>query len=282
MSAPPDSLREGLYTWDGHASEGRWEPLEGERAESFRAAWGDALHDPVIVAESFRVSQGRTRGADLHRERFLATAGPLIDAGPRAWASTGHAMPREGEWFPRIEIRRHSPTSGPLLLHVRPAPPAQTEAVVATAPHDPRTDPLTKGPDLDALGQLRAEVAPLGAGEAIILSREGFIVEGAWSSLVWWRPDGTLVHPSAGLARIPSVTAALLLRWAASAGVTIEARDARPDDLDGCELWVLSALHGLRVATSWVGGPRLAVEPGRAVRGRAWLDEALEPLPRMW
>jgi branched-subunit amino acid aminotransferase/4-amino-4-deoxychorismate lyase len=171
-----------------------------------------------------------------------------------------------------------APATG-LSLRLRSTPPTTRDVVVASAPHDPRTQPLVKGPDLDALQRLRTAVQPLGAGEAIILSAEGLIVEGAYSGLLWWSPRGALVQPSGALARIPSVTTALILEAAAADGVTIEAADARPDDLAGSELWVLSALHGLRVATGWIDGPALVAEPGRAELGRRWLDEALTALP---
>lgn len=273
---------EGLRHWrgrDASAAEGPWTTVD----------WCDVHAGPLLAADSWRVVDGRVRGLERHCARFLSAIAPVRDDGGAFFDEVVAALPRTGDWFPRVELRARgipapiigdAPATG-LSLRVRPTPPTAEEVVVATAPHDPRTRPLTKGPDLDALQRLRTAVQPLGAGEAIILSPEGLIVEGAYSGLVWVRPDGVIVHPSARLERIPSVTAGILLEAAAAAGLTIEATDARPDDLDGCELWVLSALHGLRVATAWVDGPELVREPGRAERARHWLDEAAATLPRV-
>ena len=75
----------------------------------------------------------------------------------------------------------------------------------------------------------------------------------------------------------PTINQALADRFTAE-GFEVRAVQAHPRDLDGAELWVLSALHGLRVATEWVQGPGLIAEPGRAERGRAWLDASRRPL----
>jgi hypothetical protein len=95
---------------------------------------------------------------------------------------------------------------------------------------------------------------------------------------VWWR-DGVLHQVDDALPRIPSVTERLVTDAAIAEGVPVRAVRAHPRDLDGAELWVLSALHGLRVATEWVGGPSLTVDAGRADRGRAWLETARRPRP---
>ena len=274
---------EGLRHWrglDASGADGPWTSVD----------WCDVHAGSLLAADSWRIVEGRVRGLERHRARFLAAVAPFRDDGAAFFDEVAAALPRAGDWFPRVELRARgipapivdegeTPATG-LSLRVRPTPPTAEEVVVATAPHDPRTRPLTKGPDLDALQRLRTAVQPLGAGEAIILSSEGLIVEGAYSGLVWVRPNGVLVHPSARLERIPSVTAGILLEAAAAAGATIEAADARPTDLVGCELWVLSALHGLRVATAWVDGPELARDPGTAERARRWLDEAATELPR--
>ena len=54
--------------------------------------------------------------------------------------------------------------------------------------------------------------------------------------------------------------------------------DGTPDgeqlaaELDGTELWALSALHGIRIVTRWVDGPELAEKPGRLATWSARLD----------
>ncbi len=258
------ALGEGLHPWRPGSGPGAspWVDLD----------WCDPRGaDRLLVADSWRVVDGRVRGLDHHRARFLAAVAAHRADGGAFWADVVAALPRSGDWFPRVELRERADRTQ-LSLRLRPTPATSTEVDVATAPHDPRTLPLVKGPDLDALQALRVAVQPLGASEAIIVEAHGRVVEGAYSGLLWWRGE-TLVTPSSALPRIPSVTADLVIEAARDARVTVVETDARPADLAGCELWVLSALHGLRAAGRWIDGPELA-PPVRAKQGRQWLAAA--------
>ena len=255
---------EGLHAWA--PGEGRtWQVVD----------WCDPHDGSLLVADSWRVVDGAVRGLERHGARFLAGVSAQrpteVETAERFVDDAIAALPREGDWFPRLELRTRG-TGVQWWLRLRPTPPTSTEVVVATAPRDGRTQPLVKGPDLDALLSLRTAVQPLGAGEAVILDADGHIVEGAYSGLLWWH-DGVLVRPADTLPRIASVTVDLVLAAARAEGVALDERRARPDELDGCELWVLSALHGLRVATAWIDGPTLAPDD-RAARARAWLAAA--------
>jgi len=298
----------------------------------------------VLVADSWLVEDGRVRALDVHRQRF---AGSVADAAPDLtsqveafWSACVAELPREGAWFPRVELvaaaagpssepgsaRRArslpgstgtpwlaadgstgggstgggstaggstaggstggggvgeaSTVAGPgprLRLHLRPAPERRSDVVLATSPVDPRTAPLVKGPDLAALGALREAAAPRGAEEAVLLGPDGTIVEGAWSSIVWWEGDA-LCLPPADVPRLPGVTLRTVLALAAALGVEVHHERRRPDELDGLEVWSLSALHGARIATRWVDGPALAEQPGRLRAWRARLDALRRPL----
>lgn len=297
------ALGEGLYAWrpDRAGQPDAWVPIQ----------WCDPGEGGIAAADSWRVRDGCVRGLEQHRERFLASAGraltpefstALRDPGLRSpensrhphlgsartpelvhtdlgqsadfWADVVAGLPRTGDWFPRVELRER----GTLSFRLRPTPATATEVVVATAPHDPRTTPHVKGPDLDALLALRTEVQPLGAGEAIILDAQGRLIDGAYSALLWWR-DGILTAPPVARTRIPSVTATLILGAAQRDGVPTAVADASPAELEGCELWVLSALHGVRRATAWVDGPTLSAENGRIEWARDVLDRLSLLLP---
>jgi len=52
-----------------------------------------------------------------------------------------------------------------------------------------------------------------------------------------------------------------------------------PESLEGCEVWALNALHGIRIVTEWVDGPATAELPGRLDAWRARLDALRKPLP---
>jgi len=244
---------------------------------TFRWSDGVLVDDPtpppdagsVRVADSWLMVDGAVAGLERHINRFTGSvrhAFPELDIDSFARAALA-ALPRTGRWFPRIEA---IDDGGPLLrLRVREAPEPLTHATLATAPRDPRTAPTVKGPNAEALGALRTELA---VGEAIIVDGDGHIAEGAWSSIVWWLGESLhVVDPS--IARLPSVTEGLVIDHARSTGTPVTVSRTRPDELDGAEVWVLSALHGIRVATKWRNGPTLHIEPGRA---ESWRTEYVQ------
>ncbi len=167
----------------------------------------------LLVADSFLVDDGRVRGLSLHRARFTAScAAHGIEAGGFFDAVIAE-LPREGRWFPRLELSagkglgtgaepelvtgEASALGAELGSRLRPAP--EYGGPVAVLPYDrpdPRRQPRVKGPDLELLGALRDRAAASdGAGEVLLCGRAGEVLEGAYTSLLWWE-DG----PSAGAA----------------------------------------------------------------------------------
>lgn len=214
----------------------------------------------VRVADSWLTVDGTAVALERHFDRFSGSVharNPQFDVSVFTDA-VRHALPESGRWFPRIEA---IDSDGELTLRllIRTAPEPSVDIVLATATRDPRSNPSVKGPDLAALGALRSE---LGAGEAVILD-DGFLAEGAWSSIVWWLND-TLHCVDPSIARLPGVTEGVIRDFAHHIGSTVVPVRVRPEELDGAEVWVLSALHGIRVATEWKNGPSLHIEPGRA------------------
>ncbi len=131
------------------------------------------------------------------------------------WDAAIAAIPTQGDWFPRVEL--HS--DGRLLFRLRTAPERQRAAVLATwTGPDLRTQPTVKGPDLAAMLGIRTAVQSQGATEAVILSEDGYVVEGAYSGLLWWRGD-ILCGPPADVPRIDSVTTRSALTLAAALGL---------------------------------------------------------------
>jgi len=233
----------------------------------------------VAAAESWLVEDGRARGLDRHWARFArgcAEAGLSI-ASPRAAVEA--ALPATGRWFPRVEAR----AGGEVRLAVRPAPPRAPEVVawVADGP-DPRRAPRRKGPDLERLGALRAAAARHGAGEALIADADGRLLEGAYTSLLWWEDDALCAVPD-DAPILDGVTRALLLGLAADAGAEVRFRRPAPAGLDGREVWLTSALHGIRAVTGWVadgaqGSPAHAGEVERAAASQARLEALAVPV----
>jgi branched-subunit amino acid aminotransferase/4-amino-4-deoxychorismate lyase len=223
----------------------------------------------ITAADSWFVTDGAALAIDLHRERFLGAIDGL--AAPDAadfWDAALAAIPRSGEWFPRVEA--HS--NGRLILRLRDAPERTRSVVVATwAGNEPRTAPRVKGPDLGAMLRIRTSVQPLGAEEAVLLTPDGYVVEGAYSGLLWWRGE-VLCGPPAEFDRVDSVTARSVLTLAAALGIDTHEEAVTPAELDGTELWALSALHGIRIVTHWIDGPGLAEKPARLALWRRRLD----------
>lgn len=243
----------------------------------------DILPASIEVADSWLVADGTALALDLHRTRFMTGVprGRYLQFQPgEFWDAAIAAIPREGDWFPRVELRTQV-LRPQFLFRLRSAPERSRSVVLAThTGRDPRSAPRLKGPDLEDMVRLRTQAQQKGAGEAVILTPEGFIAEGSTTCLAWWRGDA-LAIPSDDIARIDSVTLRSVLALATARGVDILREDARPEDLDGCEVWALNALHGIRIVTQWIGGPAVAEQPGRLDAWRRRLDALRRPLPEV-
>jgi branched-subunit amino acid aminotransferase/4-amino-4-deoxychorismate lyase len=240
----------------------------------------DMTDTSIEVADSWLLSAGTVLGLELHRARFLGgIPGDVrqdLDA-DAFWAAAISLLPRDGDWFPRVELQRR-PGSHLLVFRLRSAPDRTTSLAVATWPDaDPRTVPAVKGPDLETMTRVRTTVQALGATEAVILTGDGFVVEDSHSGLLWWRGE-ILCGPLDDFARVDSTTVRTVLTLAKALGVETYQEAVTPTELAETELWSLNALHGIRIVTSWIGGPPVAQLPGRLAIWRARLDALRRPL----
>lgn len=237
--------------------------------------WCEPHSGETLVADSWFVDDGHAVAMDRHHARFAEAAlreGGLDQALVTAFlAAVTDAIPRQGAWFPRIEVAN---TRGGATLRYRERPAPEREATVSLAvgAHDPRTSPRQKGPDLDALMALRRSVSPLGATEAIIASPSGHIIEGAYSTVVWWRPDAQhLSVVPATTPRIQSVTESVVHDIAHQRGIPVSEETVTVSELEGAEVWILSALHGIRHTSRIAHGPKVNPDPTRRDRWQeAW------------
>jgi branched-subunit amino acid aminotransferase/4-amino-4-deoxychorismate lyase len=217
------------------------------------------------AADSWLVVDGRVRAVDRHWARFAATCAEH-GVGPDAVAALRErvedAVPAEGRWFPRVELRE----DGELAVVVRPAPPHEPTVVawIADVP-DPRRSPRRKGPDLDRLAALRERAAAHGAGEAVLADAGGRLLEGAFTSLLWWEAETLCVVPD-DAPILPGITRALLIELASERGTPVARRRPAPEELADRETWLVSALHGIRTVTRWANGP----PAGDARRAATW------------
>lgn len=213
-------------------------------------------HDArLAVADSWLVEDGRVRNLDAHLTRFrssIAKVAPDHDSLLNDFfVAVKGALPRSGRWFPRIEFHENSLTEHHLHLRLREAPEQQETATLWTLDEaDPRESPLIKGPDLSLGQQLRRRANLHGADEAVLLNTSGFVLEGALSSLVWWRDD-VLCAPGDDLPWLPSITREAVFAIASQSGFKTKTESVKPESLNGLEIWLLSSLHGIRLVTAW-------------------------------
>jgi branched-subunit amino acid aminotransferase/4-amino-4-deoxychorismate lyase len=238
-------------------------------------AFADITHlpaTPLLAADSFLARDGGVVAFDEHVARFnrATDAQGMVFPSPAYIDAFAALIPREGEWFPRIDFT----VRGEIECWMRPAPPLTTTVTLATADHDPRTEPAIKGPDLTILNSLRDHARERGADDAVILTppdhehpdqeHPGRIIDGATTCLVWWR-DGVLTFPPASATRVDSVTARVLAQMAAEKGIPVNLNDGAtptdwptPVELANTTVWAINALHGIRDVVAWIDGPTLA------------------------
>ena len=225
----------------------------------------------LLAADSWLVDEGRVRAVERHWARFSATCsehGVEPEALAALRGDLERALPARGRWFPRVELRE----DGELAFRVRPAPPREPTVVawVADVP-DPRRAPRRKGPDLEALAGLRERAAAHGAGEAVLCDADGHLLEGAFTSLLWWEGETLWVVPD-DAPILPGITRSLLLDLAGERGTSVAQRRPALHELAGCETWLVSALHGIRAVTRWAGGGPPAGDTPRAATWQRLLD----------
>ena len=241
----------------------------------------DPAETRVLVADSWLVDEGATLALPLHLSRFreavTARSPDLAEELEAFLRAVIEKLPAEGAWFPRIELVEGG--EGQFFLYrERRAPDRHSSVRLATfGGPEPRRHPTVKGPDFERLMAARTAVQALGADEAVILSSDGVVIEGAYSALLWWRGD-TLCVPALDLLRVDSVTARSIIALATARGMDVSYESVVPAELDGLEVWATSALHGIRIATKWIDGPSLAEQPGRLSAWRAALDKLSRPI----
>ena len=256
----------------------------------------DVAPAAILAADSWLVGDAKVLALGLHRMRFLDAVAELSERRGLAteveeldveafWDAAIAAIPRAGDWFPRVELRvQHDAPE--LLFRLRTAPERRRSIVLATFHgDDPRTEPWIKGPDLEAMTRLRTQAQSHHADEAVLLGAvddgpERYVAEGSTTCLVWWTGDALCV-PSIDLPRIDSVTLRSVLALATATGVDVLHDTVLPGQLNGLEVWALNALHGIRIVTGWVDGPATAEQPGRLDAWRARLDALRKPLPEV-
>ena len=248
---------------------------------------GELMIGELMIVDSWLVDDGQVLAFDAHVRRFATACDDMYGLGAdqvRDFMLAGMAsVPAAGRWFPRAEL---TATGGEprLEFRLRPAPPlgAAVRLWLSGEP-DARQHPAVKGPDLDWLAARRAAAVAAGADEAVLLDPDGRILEGAATSILWWRGN-TLCAPPEDGGVLPGTTRSFLLTVAEGNGVPVALERPLPADLSGLEVWAVNALHGIRPVTGWLdtGGASARVAAGPATRASHWraiLNEAAAAVP---
>ncbi|MBO0776260.1 MAG: aminotransferase class IV [Actinobacteria bacterium] len=230
----------------------------------------------IWAVDSWLVDESRVRAFGAHERRFGRACGALAGisrARTRDFLLAAMArIPSRGRWFPRAELVGIAGNPR-LQFRIRPAPPRADSVRLWISPSpDARTNPAVKGPDLDWLAAQRKSAVAAGADEAVLLSRDGHVLEGSTTSILWWRGDTLCLPPEDGRL-LPGTTRKVLLDAAVVTGVPVSFTSVPPARLGGLEVWAVNALHGIRPVTAWVGSGIAPGPANRAPRWQVYLDD---------
>ena len=218
----------------------------------------DMAETNLLVADSWLVKQGRVRALKLHRKRFLSSCSQLAGFQEKEiapfWEAVLERIPATGCWFPRIEMAG-SLRQPAFQLRLRKAPLIhETIRLSDCKIADFRKTPRHKGPDLTKMLEIRKKIRETGADEGILTTPKGFLLEGLTTTLIWWEGK-TLCTVSPSHRVLPGVTAQLIQSLAEKEHIRVACRLRKPQDLNGCEVWAVNALHGIRQAINWKHTP---------------------------
>ncbi len=218
----------------------------------------DKPEDKLLVADSWLLTNGCVRALYLHQQRFFSSCMELAGTSPDIlndfWNSAIGKLPKTGSWFPRIELAGN--LSCPVLqIRIRPAPAIHsTIRLIDHKGADFRKLPRHKGPDLAKLIAARKKIVEQGADEAILTTPKGFLLEGLTTSILWW--EGPVLCSTPPSQRVlPGVTSELLRLIAEQENIFFSYRFRKAADLNGCEIWAVNALHGIRRVVGWEKSP---------------------------
>ncbi|MGN0918695.1 MAG: aminotransferase class IV [Oxalobacter sp.] len=236
----------------------------------------------LLVADSWLVREGGMIALELHQQRFFNSCyvrhGIDSTVLQPLWQEALGLVPVTGTWFPRMELAGN-PRQPVFQCRIRPAPPIRDSVklmVCHTA--DVRQAPRHKGPDIPLLGRLRHQVLASDADEGLITTSQGFLLEGLTSSILWWEKqhgqDVLCAVPDSNRI-LPGTIRRLMLAIAEKEGIPIAYRLVRPKQLDGCDVWSVNALHGIRPAIIWEKAPFVPQVDALSSDRLAWWRQAI-------
>lgn len=213
--------------------------------------------------ETIRIREGHIPFLAEHLARLGAGLWRLgIEGAPPGLEHRLRSLVHVGEGVLRVTID----ASGE-KIETRTVPePRALGVIAATVRHRPY--PL-KSTERAVFDQARVEAESGGAGEALLLTADGFLAEGAITSLFFWS-DELLCTPDLSLGILPGIGRARVIALARAAGIPVaEGRFARAA-LEGGSLFLTNAVRGI-VEVAALGGVPSPEDPRtRLLADRFW------------
>ena len=140
-------------------------------------------------------------------------------------------------------------------------------AWVADVP-DPASPRAARAPTSSGSPHCASAPRPTAPARPCIADADGRLLEGAFTSLLWWEGETLCAVPD-DAPILPGITRALLHRARGRRDTPVAQRRPAPEELAGRETWLVSALHGIRAVTRWAAAVcrrarRRARAPGSA------------------
>ena len=237
----------------------------------------------LLVADSWLVREGHVIAPELHQQRFFNSCHVRHGIEPTVlqplWQEAQGLVPATGAWFPRMELAGN-PRQPVFQCRIRPAPLIRDSVrLMLCSTRDIREAPRHKGPDIPLLSRFRQQVLASGADEGVMATSKGFLLEGLASSILWWeRHHGqdVLCTPPDSNRILPGTIRRLMLMIAEKENIPVAFRLVRPKQLDGCDVWAVNALHGIRPAVIWEKAPFVPMADALSSARLAWWRQAID------
>ena len=225
------------------------------RADDSMIARGDGVFETLLVRD------GRACLLDAHLARLAASAAtiglpPLDDAGWRAATATAVAGWSGGEAVLRLLYGRGTGEAPTAMVTVSAVPQrvvaARRDGVSAVTldrgspgvgPAGPWSLAGVKSQSYAVFAAAQREAERLGASDVVLVGSDGYVLEGARSSVVVAPEPGVLRTPAQSSPILPGTTVAALFDVAVRRGWRCERAPIRVTDLGVAQgLWLLSSV----------------------------------------
>lgn len=217
------------------------------------------------VFTTIKVSNGFVECLDLHLKRLKDNCKQINLAFPEIKQSRIRELivqnnALESAWRLKIAITRgesakldlSDPTCGKLLMFLKPYRLPDKDVCLLTIFPEPICRPCARIKSLAYLDRLFVMDFALKKGfdDALVISPEGYLLEGAYSNLFWFY-EGECFTPDHSLPLIPGITLSILKQIAIEASMPFQEVRCKAKEIpSGAHVFLCNSLTGFRPAIS--------------------------------